>query len=279
MARKTLSQESVFTLTKEIVKIQNQFVTTDNLLTVDVKFEIPAGMHGLLNRWWANVSQYYPVTADYVVSGQSYTLTDLDPFARHPAPAQTLPNDSYLGDYVLALISNDGNVVLRALTICPEIKLKDYVNNKIAPSIPLVWKHFDDNNIWASTSGETELTSEVDLKNGYYAQGFNWRVNQIPIGVTEFGNLIYWHRLVDADHRFKKYATLLPPSDEDIDFVSRSPFNASTRGVIGTAEIGIRHDSHGYAPFVYTNNTSGVALPYEDCPILRYIVIYRKDDL
>jgi hypothetical protein len=178
--------------------------------------------------------------------------------------------------YILAVSSGtvDNRKHIGTYPILPEVDIKSYVNNKIAPSLEKCWEYFDDNDIWATVSGSEELTEEVDLKNGYFAQGFVWKINAIAEGMNPFANVHYWHKLLRGDFRF------IDPGK----FTAKYPFSVHPDGdygtndapPIGTSDFGWYTDENGDCWTVYVNNTSGADIPWANTPTVQVIVVYKK---
>jgi hypothetical protein len=279
MAQATYSQLSINSHLKNLIQYDNIVITDDNQIAFDVYFNVPDGL--IARMWEWDRTGWIPLNWEdgKVNNGQKYTVLAFDPFMRYAPPdwAEWWATDkSLMPFYILAVSSGtvENRTHLGTYPILPEIDIKTYVNNKIAPSLERCWEYFDNNDIWATVSGTDELTEEVDLKNGYFAQGFMWHINAIAVGNNPFANVHYWPKILRGDYRF------IDPGK----FTAWYPFAVHADGVygtndappIGTADFGYYTDTHGDCWTCYVNNTSGAALAYAACPTLQVIVVYKK---
>jgi hypothetical protein len=277
MAKATYSQDSVDSQMKNLIQIENCIITDDGFITFDVYFNVPDGLFASLWRY-ATVAWIPYLTAGPVENGVKYNIPAFNPFARYPKvdfyPGSLANN---LPEYILIVKKGDPAYhpeYFGIYPILPEVDIKSYFNNKIAPSLEKCWEYFDDNDIWATVSGSEELTEEVDLKNGYFAQGFVWKINAIAEGMNPFANVHYWHKILRGDFRF------IDPDK----FTAKYPFSVHPDGdygtndapPIGTSDFGWYTDENGDCWTVYVNNTSGADIPWANTPTLQVIVVYKK---
>jgi hypothetical protein len=155
-----------------------------------------------------------------------------------------------------------------------QASVDSHLRDIVAPSLEKCWEYFDDNDIWATVSGTEELTKEVDLKNGYFAQGFVWKINAIPTGVTPFGNVHYWHKILRCGAKFVDVGKFT--ADYPFSVHENGEYGTNDTPPIGTANIGWYTGDSGDCWTVYVNNTSGADIPWANTPTLRVIVVYKK---